>query len=123
MVKACLRIRVDFEEGTILSPGKVRLFELLDQCGSIEEAAVAIQMDMDRAQQVIQRLEGLFGAPLIEKVPEGPNTQRQRLTELGRKVVERYRETERASALAADRLLNELISLTPERQTSEAGSA
>ena len=120
MVKACLRIRVDFEEGTILSPGKVRLFELLDQCGSLEEAATTIQMDMDRAQEVIRRLEGLFGAPLIEQAPDGSNARRQRLTELGRKVVERYRETEHASALAADRLLSELISLTPERQAGDA---
>ena len=115
MVKACLRIRVDFEEGTILSPGKVRLFELLDRCGSMEEAAATMPMDMADAQDIIKRLEGLFGAPLIEQVSDGADFQRLRLTELGRKVVERYREAERASALAADRLLGELTSLAADR--------
>ena len=115
MVKARLRIRVDFEEGTILSPGKVRLFELVDQCGSIEQAASTIQMDLDRAREVVSRLEGLFGGALVEQAAGDSDHRRLRLTELGRKVVERYHETERASALAADRLLSELISLAPDR--------
>ena len=114
MVKARLRIRVDFEEGTILSPGKVRLFELVDQCGSIEQAASTMQMDLDRAREVVSRLEGLFGGALVEQAGDSDH-RRLRLTELGRKVVERYHEAERASALAADRLLSELISLAPDR--------
>jgi molybdate transport repressor ModE-like protein len=121
MVKACLRIRVDFEEGTILSPGKVRLFEMVEQCGSIEEAALTIQMDLDRAEEIISRLEGLFGGPLVEQAAEGSGDRRLRLTDLGRKVVERYREAERASALAADRLLSELTSLAPDRHVSDTG--
>jgi molybdate transport system regulatory protein len=104
MVKARLRIRVDFEEGTILSPGKVRLFEMVDQYGSLEKAAATIQMDLDRAQEVIERLERLFGAPLLQRAADGSEARRLRLTELGRKVVDRYRKTEAASALAADRL-------------------
>jgi molybdenum-dependent DNA-binding transcriptional regulator ModE len=80
-------------------------------------------MDLDRAQQVITRLEGLFGGALVERAADGADQRRLRLTELGRKVVERYRETERASALAADRLLSELISLAPNGQRSDAGSA
>jgi molybdate transport repressor ModE-like protein len=79
-------------------------------------------MDLDRAQQVISRLEGLFGGPLVEQATGGSDQRRLRLTDLGRKVVERYRETERASALAADRLLGELISLAPDRQRNGTGS-
>ena len=122
MEKACLRIRVDFEEGTILSPGKVRLFELVDQCGSLEQAAAAIQMDIGLAQEVIGRLEGLFGGALVEQAADGSAAPMWRLTELGRKVVQRYRETEQASAVAADRLLSELTSLAPDRHASDSGS-
>lgn len=121
-MKACLRIRVDFEEGTILSPGKVRLFELVDQRGSIEEAASTIHMHLALAQRVIRRLEGLFGGALVERTSNG-GVQRWRLTALGRKVVERYRETERASAQAAAQLLAELTSLAPDRQRSDASAA
>jgi molybdate transport system regulatory protein len=121
-MKACLRIRVDFEEGTILSPGKVRLFELVDQHGSIEEAASIIHMHPALARRVIRRLEGLFGGALVERASNGADVQRWRLTALGRKVIERYRETERASALAADQLLRELTSLAPDRQRSDASA-
>ena len=120
-MKACLRIRVDFEEGTILSPGKVRLLEMVEQCGSIEGSAAAIQMELDRAHLVVGQLEALFGGSLLEPFGNGSNPERLRLTELGRKVVERYRETERASALAADRLLGELTSLAPDRHGSDSG--
>jgi len=121
MVKARLRIRVDFEEGTILSPGKVRLLEMVEKCGSLEGAASAIEMDLDIAQLVVSQLERLFGGSLLEP-RDGSDARRARLTELGRKVVERYRETERASALAADRLLAELTSLAPDRHGSDTGS-
>ena len=120
-MKARLRIRIDFEEGTILSPGKVRLFELVDECGSLEEAAATIQMDYEHAKHVIERLEGLFGAPLIVTTPDGSNGKRSKLTELARKVVERYHETERTSALAAERMLRELVSLAADKRSADAG--
>jgi molybdate transport system regulatory protein len=121
MVKACLRIRIDFEDGTILSPGKVRLLEMLEQCGSLNGAAAAIEMDRDIAQLVVRQLERLFAGPLVEP-RDRSEARRVRLTELGRNVVERYRETERAAALAADGHLAELTSLAPDRHGSDTGS-
>jgi molybdate transport repressor ModE-like protein len=114
-LKARLRIWVNFEEGTILSPGKVRLFELVDECGSLEQAAATIQMDYAHARHVVDRLELLFGSPLIVTEMSGSNTGRSKLTELGRTVVERYYVAERVSADAAQRALTELINLAPER--------
>ncbi len=115
MVKAALRIRIDFDEGTILSPGKVRLLELVDEYGSIEEAAATIEMTDDSAREIIDKLEGLFGAPLVATKPTGDGT-RTELTELARKVIERYRAAERTSALAAARLVDDLLSLAPDKQ-------
>jgi molybdate transport system regulatory protein len=110
-LKARLRIRVDFEEGTILSPGKVRLFELLDESGSLEQAAATIQMDLQHARRVIERLERFFGGPLIETETDGSNAGRSKLTTLGRKVVKRYYAAERVSADAAERALHALVGL------------
>jgi len=114
-VKASLRIRVDFEEGTILSPGKVRLLELVEDLGSVEQAATTIQMDHDHARHVIERLELLFGGPLIATEQVAPNASRSRLTELCKRVVERYHVAERISADAAQRALGDLVSLAPDR--------
>jgi molybdate transport system regulatory protein len=122
MVTARLLVRIDFDEGTILSPGKVRLFELVDACGSIKEAAATINMSYAHARQIIERMEGLFGAPLVVTKTGGSKGARSKLTELGREVVGRYRATERTSARAAETLLNELVSLTVGRQSREVGS-
>jgi len=113
-LKACLRIRIDFEEGTILSPGKVRLLEFVDECGSLEAAAATIGMSCAQARWVIDGLEDLFGAPLV--VTDGSSGRHATLSELARKVVDRYRAAERTSAIAAEQLLGELVSLAPDKQ-------
>ena len=123
MVKARLLIRVDFDEGTILSPGKVRLFELVDECGSIKRAAATINMTYAHARRIIERMEGLFGAPLVATRAGGGKSAHSRLTDLGRKVVTRYRATEQVSASAAEALLGELTSLTVDRPASSPGLA
>jgi molybdate transport repressor ModE-like protein len=115
-LKARLRIRVDFDEGTILSPGKVRLFELVDQCGSLEQAAATLQMDLEHARHVVERLELLFGGSLIATEPGRSNTGRLGLTALGRNVVERYYAAERVCADAAERALDELVRLAPGKE-------
>jgi molybdate transport repressor ModE-like protein len=118
-MRARLRIRVDFDEGTILSPGKVRLFELIDECGSLEGAAATLQMDRDHARHVIARLEHLFGGPLVVVGSDG----RSKLSDLGKMVIVRYHAAERISAEAAERALNELVSLAPGKGAIDANSA
>jgi molybdate transport system regulatory protein len=118
-VKARLRIRVDFDEGTILSPGKVRLFELIDERGSPEQAAAAIQMDGGHAQHIIARLELLFGGPLVVLESDG----RSKLSDLGKNVVACYHAAERISADAAERALSELVRLAPDKGGIDVGSA
>lgn len=115
-MKAALRIRIDFDEGTILSPGKVRLFELVDEYGAIEKAAAAMEMSNESAREIVEKLEALFGAPLIVTKPAGESAARSELTDLARKVIERYRAAERTSALAAERLVDDLLSLAPDKQ-------
>ena len=122
-MKARLRIRIDFEEGTVLGPGKVRLFELVDECGSLENAAATIQMDYGLARHVVERLEQLFGGALIVSETSGTDVGRCRLTKLGREVVGRYYAAERVSADAAERALNDLVALAPGRKPADARSA
>src|SRR5258705_12401432 len=119
-MKACLRIRIDFEEGTILSPGKVRLLEFVDECGSLEAAAATIGMSCAQARWVIDGLEELFGAPLVVK--DELSGRKAKLSELARKVVDRYRAAERMSDMAAERLLGEMVRLAPEQKGSTCGS-
>ena len=44
-----LTIRVDFEPGHALGPGKIHLLEQIDETGSIRGAAAAMKMSYRRA--------------------------------------------------------------------------
>ncbi len=85
-LKARLRIRIDFQEGTIAARAT---------------RGGAVGVAFRRALIVTETGESSAG--------------RSRLTKLAKAVVERYYAAERVSADAADRALNALISLTPEK--------
>lgn len=107
-----LTIRIDFDSGDALGPGKVRLLEQVQQTGSIRQAAAGLKMSYRRAWLLIQATEAIFGAPLIETATGGRKGGGASLTALGKSVVKHYRELERkahtatkgqASALAHSR--------------------
>lgn len=52
-----LTIRVDFEPGHALGPGKIHLLEQIDETGSIRGAAAAMKMSYRRAWLLIQATE------------------------------------------------------------------
>ncbi|MBS0274513.1 MAG: LysR family transcriptional regulator [Proteobacteria bacterium] len=95
-----LTIRVDFEPGHALGPGKVRLLEQIEEAGSIRGAASALKMSYRRAWLLLQALEKTFGAPLIETATGGAKGGGAALTGSGKKVVRLYREMERRAATA-----------------------
>jgi molybdate transport system regulatory protein len=95
-----LTIRIDFGNGAALGPGKVRLLELIDESGSIREAARKMRMSYRRAWLLLQSLAETFGEPLVETATGGRAGGGARLTVAGRQVVRRYRAVEAAAAKA-----------------------
>jgi len=95
-----LTIRIDFEGGTALGPGKVKLLELVAQTGSIRKAAVGMKMSYRKAWLLLKALKDTFGEPLVETTTGGRAGGGARLTPLGRFVVARYRRLELAAARA-----------------------
>jgi len=98
---ARLTIRIDFDDGSGLGPGKVRLLELIAETGSIRKAAAALGMSYRKAWLLLQALKDTFGAPLIETVSGGKSGGGTKLTATGREIVSRYRKLEQASGKAA----------------------
>lgn len=98
---ARLTIRIDFDDGSGLGPGKVQLLELVDQTGSIRKAAAQFGMSYRKAWLLLQALKKTFGTPLVETASGGRSGGGTRLTEAGRNVVVRYRNLECAAAKAA----------------------
>ena len=92
-----LTIRIDFDNGTSLGPGKVRLLELVAQTGSIRKAAAGMKMSYRKAWLLLKALKDTFGDPLVETTTGGRAGGGARLTPLGRFVVARYRALEVAA--------------------------
>jgi molybdate transport system regulatory protein len=98
---ARLTIRIDFDDGSALGPGKIRLLELIAATGSIRKAAAGMKMSYRKAWLLLQALEKTFGAPLVETATGGSSGGGARLGRHGRAVVERYRSLEAAAAKAS----------------------
>jgi molybdate transport system regulatory protein len=88
---AKLTIRIDFDDGSALGPGKVRLLELIADTGSIRKAAAGMKMSYRKAWLLLQALEGTFGRPLVKTATGGVQGGGASLTTLGKAVVARYR--------------------------------
>ena len=98
-----LTIRLDFDDGTALGPGKVRLLELVEETGSIRKSAAAMKMSYRQAWLLLKALEETFGEPLAATATGGSKGGGAKLTPLGRFVASRYRLLERAATKAAAR--------------------
>jgi molybdate transport system regulatory protein len=98
-----LRIRIVFDKGQFIGPGKADLMEGIERCGSIAAAGRGMGMSYKRAWELIGALNGMFRTPLVESTRGGPGGGGAVLTDLGREVLTQYRafEEEAASAGAA----------------------
>src|ERR1700761_2942413 len=92
-----LTLRIDFEDGHALGPGKVRLLEEVAARGSIRKAATAMKMSYRRAWLLLKAVEEIFGGPVIATETGGSQGGGAVLTVLGEKIVQRYRACELAA--------------------------
>lgn len=99
---ARLSIRIDFDEGRRLGPGKVALLEAVEATGSITSAAKSLGMSYRRAWMLIEQINGLFQQLVIQTAHGGAKGGGAHLTPLGEEVVARYRQIERKLQRAAE---------------------
>ncbi|HVR38862.1 MAG TPA: LysR family transcriptional regulator [Thermoanaerobaculia bacterium] len=89
------RIRIVRDDGTIvMGPGKADLLEAIARAGSIRAAAAELGMSYMRAWTLIRTMNAAFRTPLVEKIRGGTDQGGARLTDLGKKVLDAYREME-----------------------------
>ena len=93
-----LRLRVVFAGGRRLGPGKADLLALIRETGSISAAGRRMGMSYKRAWTLIEELNAMFAAPLVQSVRGGAKGGGARLTETGETVLRHYRALERAAA-------------------------
>jgi len=91
------RFRIYFRDEVALGPGKVKLLELLQQTGSIAEAAKQLEMSYMRAWTLIKTMNACFKEPLVEAQRGGRAHGGATLTETGRKALALYQRMQTAS--------------------------
>lgn len=96
-----LRIRVVFGAAGMMGPGKAELLERIARCGSIAAAGREMGMSYKRAWMLIETLNAMFRAPLVESTRGGPGGGGAVLTETGRQVLAQFRAMEGAASAAS----------------------
>jgi molybdate transport system regulatory protein len=89
-----LTLRLDFDTGQRLGPGKIALLEAIGRTGSIAAASRQFGMAYRRAWLLTDELNHTFKAPLISARGGGRKGGGAVLTELGEAVVSLYRAAE-----------------------------
>lgn len=106
-----LSLRIDLPQGRI-GPGKIDLLEAIDREGSISAAGRALGMSYKRAWDLVNSLNKLVGAQVVEATTGGYRGGSAVLTDAGRNLVADYRAIERAAQRAAEPRLAALVKRT-----------
>src|SRR5262247_2328668 len=98
-----IRVWVVFGKRLKLGAGRAQLLRLIDERGSLRQAAAEFGMSYRNAWGYLKELEKAAGFKLIERAPEGTSRSGMRLTAAGREFVVCYRKFQRSLDSVATR--------------------
>ncbi len=89
-----LRIRIYFSAAEMMGPGKAELLDRIARTGSIAAAGREMGMSYKRAWMLIETMNAMFRAPVVESTRGGPGGGGAVLTDTGLQVLSLYRAIE-----------------------------
>jgi molybdate transport system regulatory protein len=89
-----LNIQIVLDKTDRVGPGKIRLLELIDEKGSISEAARSMNMSYRRAWLLIDSVNTMFAEPAITTKIGGYGRGGASLTDFGKSLIDHYRSFE-----------------------------
>jgi len=110
-----VKIWVILPSGTKLGDGRARLFELIDELGSIRKAVVRLGMSYRAAWGYITELEAAAGFTFLTRRPGGGATGGARLTPEGRAFLARYRRFRQSLDRTVQREFTRAFKVSPDR--------
>jgi molybdate transport system regulatory protein len=113
-----LTLRIDFDDGRAVGPGKIKLMELIDKHGSISEAGRQMGMSYRRAWLLVDSLTRCFRAPVVARQTGGHQGGGASLTKFGHAVVHHYRAVESAAVKAGAAHIRALSAAVAEQTTA-----
>jgi molybdate transport system regulatory protein len=117
-------LKLDFGDGRTVGPGKIRLLELINECGSIAAAGRAMGVSYRRAWLLVDSLNTSFAQPAVATHLGGRGGGGAALTAFGRDLAKTYRDMERdARDVVEARLLALEAALTKAPVGLDAASA
>jgi molybdate transport system regulatory protein len=116
---AAVSVRLRFDDDARLGPGKIALLEAIGRTGSIAAAGREMGMSYRRAWLLIDSLNRMFDAPVVDASPGGANGGGATLTALGLDLVAAYRAMEGEAVRAVERHFSSLRArMVPHAQRS-----
>lgn len=103
-----LSLRIDLDAAGRIGPGKIRLLESIEACGSISAAGRAMEMSYKRAWDLVDEVNRICGRAAVERQTGGKNGGGAVLTPFGKSLVDCYRLVERDATKAARKHLRAL---------------
>ncbi|HLJ00803.1 MAG TPA: winged helix-turn-helix domain-containing protein [Bradyrhizobium sp.] len=103
-----LSVRIDLDAESRIGPGKIKLLENIDACGSISAAGRAMNMSYKRAWDLVDEINRICHRAAVERQAGGKNGGGAVLTPFGLSLVARYRTIERSAESAARKELQAL---------------
>jgi molybdate transport system regulatory protein len=91
--RAAARLRIAFDDGRQLGPGKIDLVETIARTGSIAAAARELGMSERRALLLVEAVNRFFRRPVVAVAADGTHSAAA-LTPFGRDLVAAYRRVE-----------------------------
>ncbi|NIP36008.1 MAG: LysR family transcriptional regulator, partial [Thermoplasmata archaeon] len=92
-----VKCRLDSRDGRpILGEGRAELLELVDEKGSLSEAAREMGMSYRYAWGMVRKVSEAAGGPVVESSRGGSQGGRTSLTPLGRELIATFRRVEDA---------------------------
>ena len=89
-----LRLKLTFDSGLTMGPGKADLLQGIAAEGSISAAGRRMKMSYKRAWMLVEEMNAAFQTPLVESSRGGASGGGARLTEAGEAVLSHYRRLE-----------------------------
>ena len=89
-----VRLRVDFDNGRSIGPGKIELLESIARTGSLSAAARALAMSYRRAWLLLHSVNEAFEHPAVELSVGGRQGGGAELTAFGTELIHAYRDLE-----------------------------
>jgi len=106
-----LRMRVVFDDGERLGPGKADLLEHIERTGSISAAGREMGMSYKRAWMLVDQLNRAFVAPLVKSERGGASGGGATLTATGQEVLALYRTALARAEAASEADLRALLGM------------